>query len=187
MLRTLSAGLALALAAVVMTLLGDRLDLGLDPVALLGPALGAVVALVPDTTAVRRLAGFLLGVLVALVGYFVRAGFLPDTGTGRAVAVGLVVVLCTVAVVAARGRLPLWAVLLGAAALAGAYELTYAAAPPEIMETSVSTGTSLLLAVAVGFVVASLLLPSGGGRTVRAEHVRTDRDETPAELAEVGL
>lgn len=187
MRRTMSAGLVLAGAAVGMTLLSDLLDLGLESVALLGLALGAVVALVPDTTAARRLTGFLAGFLVALVGYFVRAGFLPDSATGRAVAVGVVVVLCAAAVAASAGRLRLWSVLLGAAALAGAYELTYAAAPPEIVETSLSTGTSLLLAVAVGFVVAGLLPGSRDGQPAPAEHVRNERDETPAELAEVGL
>lgn len=164
MLRTLSTGLGLALAAVVMTLLGATLDLGLESVTLLGLALGATVALVPDATTGRRLAGFLAGFVIALLGYFVRAGLLPDTTSGRAVAVGVVVLLCAVAVAATAGRLPLWAVLLGTAGLSGAYELTYAGAPTEIFDTSLSTGTSLLLSVAVGFVVGGLVSQD------RAEH-----------------
>ncbi len=164
MLRTLSAGLGLALAAVVVTLLGEGLDLGLESVVLLGLALGAAVALVPDTTPGRRLAGFLAGFVAALLGYFVRAGLLPDTTSGRAVAVGIVVLLCAVAVAASAGRLPLWAVLLGTAGLAGAYELAYVAAPTEIFATSLSAGTSLLLSVAVGFVVGGLVSRD------RAEH-----------------
>ena len=157
MKRTLSAGLCLAAAASALIALNGALDLGLESVALLGLALGAVVALVPDATSNRRLAGFLVGFAIALVGYFVRAGFMPDSTAGHAVAVGIVVLACAGAVALSTGKLPFWAVLLGTAGLSGAYELTYAAAPPEIFETSLSTGTSLLLSVAVGFVVAGLV------------------------------
>ena len=178
MRRTLSAGLVLALAAVIMTLLSDVLDLGLESVALLGLALGAVVAFVPDATAGRRLAGFLVGFVIALLGYFVRAGFMPDTSAGRAVAVGVVVMVCAGAVALSTGKLPFWAVLLGTAGLSGAYELTYAAAPPEIVDTSVSTGTSLLLAVAVGFVVAGLVSGDRADRKHATDAAATTHDDT---------
>jgi hypothetical protein len=57
-------------------------------------------------------------------------------------------------------RLPLWTTLLGTAALTGAYEFTYAAAPPEMLSTSLSTATTLLLNVAVGFLAAALVAPT---------------------------
>jgi len=160
MRRTLLAGVVLALAAVLVVWLSSVFGLELESVALLGAALGAVVALVPDRSPAARLGGFAAGFVAAWIGYFLRAALLPDTSTGRAVAVGLVVLLCVGATAASVGRLPLWSTLLGTAALSGAYEFTYAAAPPEILTTSVNTATTLLFNVAVGFLAAALVVPA---------------------------
>jgi hypothetical protein len=159
MRKTLLVGVVLALAAVVAVVLGDLFDLELESVILFGIALGAVVALVPDGSLAKRGAGFAAGVVVALCGYFLRAGVMPDSTSGRAVEIAVVVLLCTAFAVASRGHLALWSTLLGAAAMAGAYEFTYDAAPPEIVSTSVSTLTSLFITVAIGFVVAALVAP----------------------------
>jgi hypothetical protein len=157
--RTLVAGGVLAVAAVLVVLISSGLDLELESVALLGGALGAVVALVPDRTPWVRLGGFIGGFVAAWIGYAVRALLLPDSAGGRAVAVGLVVVLCVGLTAASMDRLPLWTTLLGTAGLTGAYEFTYAAAPPEMASTSVSTATTLLLNVAVGFLAGALFGP----------------------------
>ncbi|MGZ4489836.1 MAG: hypothetical protein ACXVEU_03170 [Nocardioidaceae bacterium] len=159
MRKTLLAGLLLAVAAVVVVLVSAASGLELESVALLGAALGGVVALVPDRSPAVRLGGFAAGFVAAWVGYLVRAALLPDTAGGRAVAVGLVVVLCVGVTATSRDRLPLWSTLLGTAALAGAYEFSYAAAPPEVLSTSVSTATALLFNVAVGFLAASFIAP----------------------------
>jgi hypothetical protein len=170
MRKTLLVGLVLGLAAVLVVVLNDLLDLELESMVLFGIALGAVVALVPDGSLVKRGAGFAFGVVVALCGYFLRAGLMPDSTSGRAVEVALVVLLCTAFAAASRGNFSLWSTLLGAAAMAGAYEYTYTAAPPEIVSTSVSTVTSLFITVAVGFVVAAVAAPdtlrndASGGR-----------------------
>ena len=68
--------------------------------------------------------------MAAWIGYAVRAGFLPDTAGGRAAAVGLVILLCVGITAATVEPPPLWSTLLGTAALAGAYEFTYAAHRP---------------------------------------------------------
>ena len=151
MRKELFVGLSLSAAALVVVLVSGTFDLELESVALLGAAMGAVVGLVPDRTAGARLGGFVGGFVFAWIGYFVRAALLPDTTAGRAVAVAVTLLLCLGLVLALRGRLPLWAVLLGAGTFAGAYEFTYAAAPPEILDTSVSTATTLLLTAAIGF------------------------------------
>ena len=170
MRRTLVAGLVLAVAAVLVVLVSSGLDLELESVALLGGALGAVVALVPDRSAPARLGGFAGGFLAAWIGYVVRAAMLPDTAAGRAVAVGLVVLLCVGITAVTMDRLPLWSTLLGTAALTGAYEFTYAAAPPELATTSVSTATTLLFNVAVGFLAAAFVAPqSRPGSSRRSE------------------
>jgi hypothetical protein len=175
--RTLVAGVVLAVAAVVVVLVSSALDLELESVALLGGALGAVVALVPDRTPWVRLGGFVGGFVAAWIGYAVRAALLPDSAGGRAVAVGLVVLLCVGLTAATMNRLPLWSTLLGTAALTGAYEFTYAAAPPEMASTSLSTATTLLLNVAVGFLAGSLFAPDQ--RSGSSKHA--DRDGTPSE------
>lgn len=174
MRRNLLTGLVLAVAAVLVVALSATFDLELESVALLGAALGAVIALVPDRTPVARLIGFAAGFAIAWLGYAARAGLLPDTSSGRAVAVGAVVVLCTAVAVLTQGRLPLWSLLLGTAALAGAYEFTYAAEPPQFMETSYSTATTMLLTVGMGFLAASVIAPlSGSGEPSETTRPRT--------------
>ena len=161
MRKKLLVGLVLAVTSVLVVLVSPVLDLELEPVVLLGVSVGAVIALVPDRTPFGRLAGFLGGFVAAWIGYLLRAAVLPDSTGGRAVAVGLVVVLAVGLSAAALGHAPLWSTLLGAAALAGAYEYTYVAAPPEFASTSLSSATALLLAVAVGFLAAALVAPEG--------------------------
>ena len=177
MRRTLLAGVVLAVAAVLVVVVSAVFDLELESVALLGGALGAVVALVPDRTPLVRLGGFAAGFVAAWIGYVVRAALLPDTAGGRAVAVGLVVLLCVGITAASMDRLPLWTTLLGTAALTGAYEFTYAAAPPELASTSVSTATTLLLNVAVGFLAAALVAPTQTRETPADQH----RDDSPSD------
>lgn len=155
MRKSILAGLILAPAAALVMWLSAILDLELESVVLLGAAIGAVVALVPDRGPLARFAGFAAGFVAAWLGFFARAALLPDTAGGRAVAVGLVLLLCVGVAAVSAGRLPLWSALLGAAALVGGYEYTYAAAPPEVASTSVSAATSLLFCVAVGFLVAA--------------------------------
>ena len=175
MRRTLLSGLLLVAAAFFIVLAGGWLDLELDAVAVLGVAVGAVVALVPDATVGRRLAGFALGVAVTVLGYYFRAAMTPDTSTGRAVFAALVVALCVGVVLLSVGRLPLWSTLLGAGAFAGAFEATYASAPPRVVDLSVGGLTTLALCVAVGFVAAGI---AGSGRPERgAAHAAPASDE----------
>jgi hypothetical protein len=173
MRRTLISGLLLVAAAFLTVLLGAWLDLDVDATALLGVAAGAVVALVPHATVGRRLAGFAVGVVVTLVGYLVRAALLPDTAAGRAAFAAIAVALCVVVAVASLERLALWATLLGAATFAGAFEETYALAPPRVVENGTNTLTALVLCVAVGFAAAALAAP-GRERPATAAPARTD-------------
>ncbi len=169
MRRNLLAGLCLAIAAGLLVMVGAVLDLDLESVALFGAALGAVVALVPDRTPLVRLGGFAVGFVAAFIGYVLRAAVLPDTSAGRAVAVVIVLLLCVGVSAAARDRLPLWTLLLGTVGLVGAYEFTYAAAPPELMTTSVDTATALFLSLAVGFFAAGLASAGPARRTRRTD------------------
>lgn len=157
MRRTILAGLILVLVTGLTVLIGESLGLDVQSVALLGVATGAVVGLVPDQTTSRRLASFAVGFAAAFVGYLFRAAVTPDTAGGRAVVAAVVVALCVGVVAISAGRLPLWSALLGGASLAGAYEFTYSQAPTRVLDTSVSSATTLLLCVAVGFLVTAVV------------------------------
>jgi uncharacterized membrane protein YccC len=114
---------------------------------------------VPDRSPAQRAGAFVIGFLAAWVGYGLRAAVLPDATAGRAIAVLVVLLVCLAVGAATRGKLPLWATLLGAAAMAGAYETTYAADPTAFISSSAATATSILVAAGAGFVATSLLGP----------------------------
>lgn len=180
MRRTLLVGLGLIVVGVLAIFLDSWFGLDLEPVALFGIVVGAVLALVPDGTPFMRLTGFVGGVVVTWVAYFLRAGVLPDTAGGRAVALGLVIALAAGIAAVSFGRIQLWSTLLGAAALAGAYEFTFDDAPPEVATTSVIAATSLLFTAALGFLVAALFAPAGEESPEPPESYppRSDDEET---------
>jgi hypothetical protein len=172
--RTAVGGAVLAAAAFLLVLFGEALDLELESVALTGAALGAVVALVPDRPPLWRAGGFAVGFLVAWGGYGLRAGLLPDTSTGRAVA-ALVTVLVLVGLSVATGtRAPLWSLLAGAAAMASAYETTFMITPSAFPYESPTAATQMALAAGIGYLAASVF-----GASV-------DRDREPPRPARPG-
>ncbi|KMM44527.1 hypothetical protein CWIS_15890 [Cellulomonas sp. A375-1] len=159
MKRNVLAGLVLAVLTTVVVGL-SLLGADVAPVVLLGAALGGVLGLVPGGSVAARVAGFLAGAALAWVGYLLRAAALPDSTAGRAVAV-LIVLALTVGVVAvARGRVPLGTLLLGVAAVAGAYERVYAQDPTSVVSTSIATISGVLLAAAVGLLATVFLGPA---------------------------
>lgn len=167
------AGLAITAAAAVV--LGAFFGLELDHVALLGIALGAVVGLVPHGRPIHRLAGFGAGFALAWIGYALRAAVLPDSTSGRAVAVLVIVLACTLVHLASRHAVPLWSTLVGVAAMVGAYEETYTAAPSLFVDQSVSAATTVLLAVAIGFVVSAFDTPATD-QVMRPSEPAADQD-----------
>jgi hypothetical protein len=177
---TLLSGAVLTIASVLVIVLSSSLGLGVESVALMGAGSGAVVALVPGGSPLARLLGFLVGFAASWLGYLVRAGFLPDTSAGHAIAVAIVVALCSLVAAFSRNRLPLWSLLLGAAVLAGSYETTYIEAPSQVLRTSASSSTGVLLAVAFGFFAAALVAPGVTG----PEEVAPTVADPPAPPAE---
>jgi hypothetical protein len=160
MRKRLVVGLLLAVFAALIIWLGQLLGLDLDHVALAGAAIGGVLGLVPSPT-LGKLAGFGLGFVVAWLGFALRAAVLPDSAGGRAAAAFIVVAVIAVVCAVSAERLPLWSGLLGAAAIVAAYEETYTNAPSQFVSESPTAGTTMLFAVALGFLAASLL-PLGG-------------------------
>jgi hypothetical protein len=179
MRTTLLTGLALIVGGLVVIFLSSTMGLELEGTALMGAAIGAVLALVPDRTPVARLGGFLGGFLAAWVGYLVRAAVLPDTTAGRAVALVLVIALCVGIAALSLDRVALWSTLLGAAALAGGYETRFATAPSEVVDTSMTAVTTVLLTVGVGFLVAALVAPQPpAGHRADTTTAKDDGDDT---------
>lgn len=154
-IRTCAAGSALAVVAGLLSSSESLLGADLAAVALLGVGAGAALGLVGDRSPGERALAFLVGFLAAWLGYALRAGLLPDVPAGRGLAAVVVVALITAAATASADRLPLWSGLLGAAAFAGAYELVFAADPTAFVSESTTAATSVLLATAIGFVVAT--------------------------------
>lgn len=170
MKRTLFGGLALALAAFAVVYLGDLLNLGL-PNPLLGVAVGGALALIPGPHRLGRLAGFLVGVLLALVGYGINAQFLPASSGGIAVTAVLVLVLATGVAVAAAGRAPLWSVLLGVGGYVGAYDYIYDEKPYDFLNSSVLTLGTFLVVFGIGYLAGAVidwLFPDGPDEAERA-------------------
>ena len=135
MKRTLFAGFALAIVAFAAVYIGDALNLGL-PNPLLGVAVGGVLALAPGGQKLGRLAGFLVGVLLALVGYGINAQFMPSSSSGVAVTAALTLALATGAAAVSFGRMPLWSVLLGVGGYVGAYDYVYNDKPYDFLSSS---------------------------------------------------
>ncbi|MFS0700314.1 hypothetical protein AB6N24_10110 [Cellulomonas sp. 179-A 4D5 NHS] len=181
MTRPLLAGSVLAALAAVLVLLTGVLGPETQAVALLGTALGGALGLVPDRSPAQRAGAFAAGLAAAWVGYLLRAALLPDAPSGRAVAALLVVLACTLLAAGTRGALPLWAALLGAAALAGAYEAAYTADPSGVVGTSPAAATAVLLAAGAGFVATSLL-----GATLARDGAAPPAPSAPADEAAHG-
>ena len=159
MVRSLVTGLGLAVGAAVIIGLSALFGLELEHVALLGAALGGVLGLVPHRPAWGKVVGFLAGFVLAWLGFALRAAVLPDSSAGRAVAAFLVVALIAVVAAASRGRLPLWSGLVGAAAIVGAYEAVYTSAPSQFISESPAAATTVLLAVGLGFLATAVIAP----------------------------
>lgn len=176
MRTSLLAGGIVAVAATLAVLVGAPFGLELDTYALIGVAMGAVVALVPVGRPGLRLAGFASGVLFAWIGYLVRAALLPDTVSGRAAATFLVLAVCAVIAALASGRIPAWSTLAGAATFFGAYEATFAAAPPEVATTSITAVTAVALTAAIGFLAASFVAPMAQDDTP-SDHTHDDNTQ----------
>lgn len=156
MKRTVIGGVALALVAVVAVYVGEALNLGL-PTPLLGIAAGGVLALAPGGHKLGRLVGFLVGVLISVVGYGLSAGFLPASSGGTAVQVLVVFLLVTAAAALSFGRMPLWSVLLGAGAFAGAYDWIYQDKPYNYLTSVVQVLGTFLVLFGLGYLTAALV------------------------------
>lgn len=188
MRASMRAGVLLVIAAVLVVVLSHAWGLKLEPYALAGVAFGGVIGLVPDRSAWARLGAFVIGFVAAWIGFVLRAAVVPDSTGGLAVAVAATLVIGLIGVAAGRGRhVPLWAVLVGTGSFAAAYESAFSAAEPEVVTTSLDAATSLLLAVAVGFIVTSLSAPRAAAPAIEPPQPRDGEDSDQTSKTEVTL
>lgn len=166
---TLLCGALLAVVAGLLCLVGEALGLDTQHVALVGGALGGVVGLVQERTPAMRATGFLIGLVVAWLGFAVRALYLPDSASGRAVAAVAVVAVCVLFTAGSANRIPLWTLLIGAAAMVAVYEESYTADSPAFLAQSPSAATGVLLAAGIGFLATSIQAPRQAAPQQRTE------------------
>jgi hypothetical protein len=181
MRQSVIAGLLLAVATGALILLSDPLNLDVEHYSLMGILLGAVLGLMSDRPVWERMAGFGIGLVTAWVAYGVRAGFLPDSAGGRAVAAAALIAFLVLVVFLGGGRLHIAPMLLGAAAMAGAYEITFTEAPPRFVEESSVALTGVLLAAAIGFAITVVTSTWLGPDRQTGRHREAGGDDGEAE------
>ena len=155
MLRSLLSGLVLAMCVAAALLIGGGSEL--EHVALLGAGLGAVVGLVPSDSPLGGLGGFTVGFIAAWIAFGIRVLLLPDTTAGRAVAAFLVILICGAVAAFSGGKVPLWSALIGAVAIVGAYETSFTSSPSQFLSASPQAASTVLLAAGFGFIGASVV------------------------------
>jgi hypothetical protein len=154
--KTFLAGGLVLVAIVVLLLFDGLLGLGLGTV-FLGAGIGGALGLVNEpSTLIGRLGGFLIGFVLAMVIYPLRALYIPDNVTGRFVQAIVVVGLVTVVCALTKNRLPLWAGLLGIAAVVGSYEAAFASAPQNVLSELLPYSSKVLLTVSFTFLLAGI-------------------------------
>ncbi len=159
--RTFLGGLALFGAAAAAIGLDSLLGLGLG-FALLGISIGGVLGLVGDGTILGRLLGYVIGVAVVLAAYIGRV--LVGNSSDLGLLAGAVVIIGALTLMAAVSKnwLPMWAGLLGAVTVIGAYEAAFEEAPQNILSELLPEVSTALVPVALAFLATLWFSASSG-------------------------
>ena len=168
MRRVLAGGFVLAILAAVAMWIGNQFNISMGQT-VFGIAIGATLALVPDVSPVKKIVGFLIGMVLTLVAFAVQALFFPLTSVGFAVGAFLAVILVTIVAALLHNKIPFWTFVLGVAALGGAYGTQFLASPQNLATEGVAAFGSILFVSALGFLGA-----------VIAELVPSSADDEPA-------
>ncbi len=161
--KILSGGLLLAVFTALAVLLASWANL--DRGSLLFTAgCGAILGLIPTGSPLARIGAFLIGMVIAWVGYGFRAALLPDNPVAEALAAFVAITLVAVIGAASKGRIPVLALLLGLIAMTGSYDADFATAPYAFIAASVATVGATLAGAAAGMlavVIADLISEIG--------------------------
>lgn len=182
MSKTFGAGLLFIAAAIVTVVLGTLLDLQIDSV-FFGLTIGAILALVNDnSSALGRLGGFAVGIVVTMAGYIIRVLMLNESLLGQILFAIIVALLITAICGLTRGHLPLWSGLTGAALVVGSYEASFLQAPQDITTNLIASVSMALVPMAIAFIAGILIRPE----IIRDDEDQNDqnaeaRDEAPTQ------
>lgn len=156
MRRVFLFGGACSVLAFLIIMSGSVLNFNLQNV-LLGLALGAATGLIRTHSPLTRISAFLIGFTLGMAFYVLRLAVLPATWLGNAIAVVIVLMLMTTISALTRDRLPLWAMFIGNAAFAGAYN-GYFNTTPWLFETqAIQVAAAMLFSAGAGFLVCLLV------------------------------
>ncbi|MDZ7578307.1 MAG: hypothetical protein U0904_09065 [Candidatus Nanopelagicales bacterium] len=163
MARTFLLGVVAAVLGVGVWLLVSVLNLGVEN-GLLGVGAGLVLGLVQEGSPLARYAAFLIGLVLGLIAL----------GAGLVGWVGFVIVILLLTVISGLtgGRLPMWAMVLGAGVFAAMYT-----------EQLLSTGWFFLTQYPTAFFVA-LATSSGGFVIAVFVELLRDKEEAADEAKE---
>lgn len=178
MARTFIAGLLIAVAAAITLLLNNVLSLDLGSI-FLGIAAGGALGLANDGSPLGRLVAFMAGFFVAMIGYIVRVLVFNESAVGQIMFALLVLGILTVLAAVTGGWVPLWATLLGAATMVGAYELAFQTNPADIQQAIFEYGAKVLVPFTVAF-IAALLVPGPKPKKDEAGEQLSDEADTQA-------
>lgn len=173
-------GLVILVGGIVVLALNEVLNLGLGAITF-GIAMGGVLGLVSDGGPVGRVGSFVVGMVIAMALYVLQALLLNGSFLGSVVSIviglGLITVICAVT----GGRLPLWAGLLGAALVTGAYQVSFNNAPQNLLTELPMAVTQALVPAAVGFLAAVFVADRTSGEEPAADTISdTDAGLPPA-------
>jgi hypothetical protein len=149
-MRTVIGGAVVALVAGVLAIVGPGIGLtNLWPF-----VLAAGIALAAGANLASRLGAVALGTVVGIATMALQAGYLPQTGGGRAIVIVIAVGILTLVAAVTGGLLPLWAGLAGYGLFVGYYSPTYADSPTTFVADAPVAFVTVLLALGVGALVA---------------------------------
>ena len=161
MKRTLLFGVAAAVLYALVTVVGQAFGLSFTNVlvgnVLVGICGGAAVALVRVGSPVARAGAFLVGYFVTVIFYLIRVGLLPVNAAGLIIFGSGCLLVITIISALTKGRLPLFAMLVGAVVFSGTMEAPLNATPWYILTQLTLIATGLLVPVAAGFLVVLLV------------------------------
>lgn len=153
--KILVGGLVLAVFAGLAILLSSWADMDVGNM-LFTAGCGAILGLLPTGTPASRIGAFLIGIVVAWVGYAIRAALLPDNAVAAALTAFVAIAIVTVIAAVSRGHVPVIASLLGLIAMTGGYDAVFAEAPYNFVASSIATVGVLLAGAAVGMLAVTL-------------------------------
>ena len=153
--KILIGGLLLAVFAALAILFGSWAEL--DRGSLLFTAgCGAILGLLPTGSPASRIGAFLVGMLVAWIGFAIRAAVLPDNAVAEALAAFGAIAVLTIVAAVSQGRVPVIASLLGLVAMSGGYDAVFASAPYDFIASSIATVGAVLAGAAVGMLAVTI-------------------------------